>query len=245
MIKFILSAIILVVHCLLAVIILPIEWVVGKINKRAKDISCLRMVQFSFNLIVKISGIELTVIGEENVPKDQPVLYIGNHRSYFDVIITYARVPDLCGYIAKKEFAKVPFLYNWMKALYCLFLDRSNPKEGLKTILQGVEYIKQGISICIFPEGTRSRLPGNEMLPFKEGSFKIAERTGCPIIPMAITNSAEIFENHFPLVKKCHVILEYGEPIMTSDLTRQEKKALGRNTRDIIQGMLDEHQKML
>ena len=76
-------------------------------------------------------------------------------------------------------------LRDWMKALYCLFLDRKDIKAGLKTILQGIEYIKRGISICIFPEGTRNRT--DEMLPFKEGSMKIAEKTGCPIIPMAIT----------------------------------------------------------
>ena len=83
------------------------------------------------------------------------------------------------------------------------------------------------------------------MLPFKEGSFKMAEKTGCPIIPMAITNTADIFENHFPWIRPANVILEYGEPICIKELAKEERKFLGTYTRNIIQDMLKEHQKML
>ena len=201
------------------------------------------MVQTAFKLMLKAAGVRLTVIGEENVPKDQAVLYIGNHRSYFDILLTYSRCPGLTGYVAKVEMLRYWFLRDWMKALYCLFLDRKDIKAGLKTILQGIEYIKRGISICIFPEGTRNRT--DEMLPFKEGSLKIAEKTGCPIIPMAITNSAEIFENHIPFVRPCHVILEYGTPILPKELTKDEKKFLGSYTQNRIQEMLDKNKSLL
>ena len=168
------------------------------------------MVQAAFKLMLWITGSDITYIGHENVPKDQAVLYVGNHCSYFDILLTYSMCPDLTGYVAKAEMLKVPLLRDWMKRLYCLFLDRSNVKEGLKTILTGIEYIKKGISICIFPEGTRSK-DGN-MIPFKEGSMKIASKTGCPIIPIAITNSAQIWEAHLPYIRPAHVIVEYGAP---------------------------------
>ena len=201
------------------------------------------MVQTAFKLMLKVTGVRLTVIGEENVPKDQAVLYIGNHRSYFDILLTYSRCPGLTGYVAKVEMLRYWLLRDWMKALYCLFLDRKDIKAGLKTILQGIEYIKRGISICIFPEGTRNRT--DEMLPFKEGSMKIAEKTGCPIIPMAITNSAEIFENHLPFIRPCHVILEYGAPILPRELTKEEKKFLGSYTQNRIQEMLDKNKSLI
>lgn len=89
-----------------------------------------------------------------------------------------------------------------MKRLYCLFLDRENPKEGLKTILQAIDYVKHGISICIFPEGTRNKGEELSLLPFHNGSFKIAEKTGCPIIPMSLNNTCDIFEGHFPFIKR-------------------------------------------
>mgnify|MGYP002233635792 CR=1 FL=1 len=84
--------------------------------------------------------------------------------------------PRLTGYIAKKEMLKYPLLRDWMKRLYCLFLDRDNPKEGLKTILTAIDYVKKGISICIFPEGTRNDGEELSILPFHNGSFKIARR---------------------------------------------------------------------
>ena len=139
---------------------------------------------------------------------------------------------------------KIPLLSTWMKRLHCLFLDRKDIKEGLKTILAGIELIKSGVSICIFPEGTRNR--SNElMLPFKEGSVKMAEKTGCLIIPMAITNSAEIFENHIPRITPCDVIVEYGEPIDPKALSREEKKFLGAYCQKKIQEMLTANQQKL
>lgn len=243
MLRLIVIALMLFLYLLLGIPVLLVEWVIGKYNKKAKDYSCLRMVQTAFKLMLKVAGVRLTVIGEEHVPKDQAVLYIGNHRSYFDILLTYSRCPRLTGYVAKVEMLRYWLLRDWMKALYCLFLDRKDIKAGLKTILQGIEYIKRGISICIFPEGTRNRT--DEMLPFKEGSMKIAEKTGCPIIPMAITNSAEIFENHLPFIRPCHVILEYGAPILPRELTKEEKKFLGSYTQNRIQEMLDKNKSLI
>ena len=151
MIRFILCVIVVVGFLILSIPILFVEWIIGKFNPMAKEISSLRIVQAVFRFILWISGVKLTVIGEENVPTDVPVLYIGNHRSFFDIVITYARCKNLTGYIAKKEMLSIPLLRTWMKRLYCLFLDRENPKEGLKTILQAIDYVKHGISICIFP----------------------------------------------------------------------------------------------
>lgn len=94
--------------------------------------------------------------GLENIPTDRAVLYVGNHRSYFDIVMGYMTVPRLTGFIAKKEMIKIPLLNRWMDRMNCLFLDRSNIKEGLKTILAGIEKIKGGISMWIFPEGTRN-----------------------------------------------------------------------------------------
>lgn len=240
MIRLILVALTLLLYLILGIPVLLIEWVIGRWNPRLRDISCLRMVQAAFKLILWFTGTDITYIGRENIPKDQAVLYVGNHNSYFDILLTYSQCPDLTGYMAKSEMLRYPLLRDWMKRLYCLFLDRTDMRAGLQTILTGIDYIKQGISVCIFPEGTRSR--DGQMQPFKEGSMKMAQKTGCPIIPMAITNSAEIFENHLPRVKPCRVIVEYGAPIYPKELSREEQKFLGSYTQKKIQAMLNEHQ---
>lgn len=244
MLRFILALTFLLCFLIIGIPVLMVEWLIGKFNRKAADISQLRIVQWAFKVVVFISGTKLTVIGEENVPKDEAVLYIGNHRSYFDIIITYARCPRLTGYVSKDSMAKVPLLSLWMRRLHCLFLNREDIKEGLKTILAGIDNIKNGISMCIFPEGTRNK--GDDLLlPFKEGSFKMAEKTGCAIIPMAITNSAEIFENHFPKIKPVHVILEYGKPIYLNDLDKDTRKKLGNHCQEVVREMLVKNQELI
>ena len=235
MIRFILCVIVVVGFLILSIPILLVEWIIGKFNPMAKEISSLRIVQAVFRFILWVAGVKLTVIGEENVPTDTPVLYIGNHRSFFDVPITYPRCPIRTGYIAKKEMEKVPLLSTWMKRLHCLFLDRKDIKQGLKTILAAIEKVKSGISICIFPEGTRNNGEELSMLPFRDGALKIAEKTGCAIIPISMNNTADIFEAHFPRVKKVHVVIEYGKPIYPKELDKETRKHLGIYCHDLIQ----------
>lgn len=246
MIRFIIVCICVIGYLILSIPILLIEWIIGKFTPRAKDISSLRIIQTVFRFILKVTGADITIIGHENVPKDQAVLYIGNHRSFFDILLTYVHCPDLTGYIAKKEMEPIPLLSTWMRYLHCLFLDRKDIKEGMKTILTAIEKVKNGISICIFPEGTRNKGDNElELLPFHEGSFKIATKSGCPIIPMSISNSAEIFENHFPKIKPCKVVVEYGKPIYPEQLSKEDKKRLGAYTQGIILEMLKKNQELV
>ena len=239
MIRLIFVALFLVIFLILSIPVFLIEWLIGKVNPHARDISSLRIVQGAFYVIAFLSGCHVTVKGMENVPKDEAVLYIGNHRSYFDVVLTYARCPGLTSYMAKKEVARVPLLSTWMRFLHCLFLDRKDIKQGLKTILAAIDLIKNEISVCIFPEGTRSTGPEQtELLPFHEGSFKVATKTDCLIVPMAITNTSRIFEDHIPFIRSTDVVIEYGKPFRPSELTKEQKKGIGGYTRGIIQEMV-------
>lgn len=244
MLRIIIALLFLISFLILGIPILGVEWIIGKFNKPAADLSQLRIVQWAFRVVLFICGTKVTVIGEENVPKDEAVLYIGNHRSFFDIIITYARCPRLTGYVAKDSMEKVPLLSTWMRRLYCLFLNRTDVKEGLKTILVGIDHIKNGISMCIFPEGTRNKTD-DLMLPFKDGSFKMATKTGCAIIPMAISGSADVLENHFPKVKAAHVILEYGTPIYPKELSKEDQKRIGAYCQDVVTEMLVKNNRML
>lgn len=220
--------------------VLGIEWIISKFNKAHADMVQLRIVQWGLKCIAFISGVKLTVIGEENVPKDEPVLYIGNHRSFFDVVVTYARCPGLTGYIAKDGVNKVPIFRIWMKRLHCIFLKRDDMKEGLKVILKAIEYVKSGISICIFPEGTRNKDRDNptSLLPFKEGSFKIAIKTGCKIVPMALIGTADILENHFPWIHSTDIKLIYGEPIDVSALDKNQQKHVGAYCQTVVEELI-------
>ncbi|MBE5957320.1 MAG: 1-acyl-sn-glycerol-3-phosphate acyltransferase [Lachnospiraceae bacterium] len=219
---------------------IPILLIIGLFSKTARDKIAFALVRAVFKIILFITGSKVEITGKENLPKDQPVLYIGNHNSLLDVVIGYILVPDLTGFIAKKELMKVPGLNWWMLLMNCLFLDRKNTRSGLEIIKTASDYIKNGISIFVFPEGTRSRT--GELADFKEGTFKIATLTKCQIIPIAFTGTADIFENHFPKVKPSHVTVTIGAPINTAELSRAEQKKLGATTKELIAEMISKKQ---
>ena len=228
MIRLIIVTITVIGFLILSIPILFIEWIIGKFSPRTKEISSLRLIQGVFKLILWEAGTKVTIIGEENVPKDTPVLYIGNHRSYFDIVLSYSRCPIRTGYIAKKEMERYPLLSNWMRYLHCLFLDRKDIKQGLKTILTAIEKVKSGISICIFPEGTRN-----------------ANADELELLPLAMNNTAEIFEAHMPKIKSTHVVLEYGKPIYVKELSREDQKHLGVYTQNVIHEMLEKNKELI
>ena len=239
MIRFISVALFVILFLILSIPLLIAEWIIGKFNMDIKNRSSLAIVNWAFRWCLRLSGVKITYIGEDRIPKDQAVLYIGNHRSYFDILMTYVRVPRPTGYVAKVEMLKIPLLSHWMKNLHCLFLDRKDLKQGAKIILTAISKIKDGISICIFPEGTRNRNKDElDMLPFHEGSFKIATKANCPIIPIAISNSANIFEAHFPKISPAKVVVEYGKPIYPDELSKEDKRHVGEYTQNVIREML-------
>lgn len=232
----------LTLFLILSLPFLGIEWIIRKFNPKHADLIQLRLAQWAFKIIIFLSGMNLKVIGEENVPTDEPVLYVGNHRGFFDIVVTYARCPGITGYISKDSIKKVPLLGMWMKRLHCLFLDRKDIKQGLKTILSAIDEAKNGVSFCIFPEGTRNKdnNPTN-VLPFKEGSFKIATKSQCKIVPMAVIGTENVLENNFPWIKKTNVTLIYGEPIDSTTLPKETLKHIGAHCHDIVtQLIIDE-----
>ena len=229
-------------YLLLGFPILGVEWIVAKFNQKAADISQLRMVQWAFRCVLFLCGVKVEVYGHEKVPKDEAVLYVGNHRGIFDVIASYPQCENLTGYIAKASVRKVPGLNLWMKRLYCLFMVREDVKQSLKVILSAIDQINRGISICVFPEGTRNkdREHPDQLLPFKEGTFKIAQKTGCKIVPMGIIGSDEVFENHKPWVKKGRITIVYGDPIDLKDLDKETEKRLGSYCQKIVTDLVKE-----
>ena len=120
-----------------------------------------------------------------------------------------------------------------MKLLHCEFLDRKDLRKGMKTINDAADQIKNGVSMAIFPEGTRNK--GEEaLLPFHAGSFKIAEKSDCKIVPVVLYNTSAIFEDHLPFLKKARIKVEYLPAIDVAPLDRDERKALPDKVHDMM-----------
>lgn len=244
MIKLILVGLFLLTFLIVGILMFAFLAIVGIFNRDLKDRMSFATVIWGFRVILKISGAEVIVKGKENIPTDTAVLYVANHRSFFDIVIGYMNVIPLCGFVSKKEIKKVPLLAGWMKRMHCLFLDRDNIKEGMKTVLKGVEQLKSGISVFIFPEGTRGETD-DSLKEFKEGSLKMAEKAKVPVVPVSFNNTSAIFEDQFPRIKKAKAVIEFGKPIYIDGLDKEQRKHLGAYAHDIVKAMVENNKNLL
>lgn len=193
-----------------------------------------------FKKELKISGCDIEVLGKENIPEDVPALFVSNHRSYFDILIIHETIGKPAGFIAKKELRKVPLLPLYMDDIGCLFIDRNDIKQSLEVINQGAEFLKMGHSMILFPEGHRNQ--SDEFLPFKEGGYKMAEKSKRPIVPVAISGSDLLLESApKQKIRGSRAIIEFGEPFYPSELPLKERKAKYAELPAIIKGMRDKH----
>lgn len=232
-IRVILTVIVVVLLLLLGVVAHVITWVIERFDPGAALRVRGTYVRIALAIVWFFGGGPTTVIGLENIPRDRAVLFVGNHRSMLDIVLAGKLIPFPVGFVSKIELQKIPLLRLQMKDINCLFLDRKDNRQALKVILKAIELVKGGQSMFIFPEGTRSKVEG-EFLPFHAGSFKVATKAKAPIVPVTIVNMGDVLEDHFPRLKRVHVIIEFGEPIETASMGREEIKELPDRVRNLI-----------
>ena len=180
----------------------------------------------------------VTVSGKENIPEGDGCVYISNHQGYADIIaIIKALDGKQIGFIAKDSLKKVPYLGKWIDRIRGVFIKRGDTREALKSLRDGIDLVKNGYNLVIFPEGTRSR--GPEMGKFKPGSFKLATKAKAPIVPVTISGSYKCFEEkgyHVPAEIKVMI----HPPIETKDMDRKELMSVEHEVPEIIRKGLDE-----
>ncbi|MGL5151455.1 MAG: lysophospholipid acyltransferase family protein [Clostridium sp.] len=181
--------------------------------------------------VIKLSGMKLKVFGQDNVPTNETVLFVGNHQSYFDIPLLMNGIDKPKGFIAKDELGSWPLISTWMKLIRCVFMDRKNLRKSAEAIVKGINILKDGYSMVIFPEGTRAN--GYDMLPFKAGSFKLALKSKVKIIPVTIDGSFKLLEATGKL-NPCEVNLYFHEAIDTNSLSKEEIEELPSRVQEII-----------
>jgi 1-acyl-sn-glycerol-3-phosphate acyltransferase len=179
---------------------------------------------------IKTIGSDIEIIGMENLPEGN-CLFVGNHQGYTDIPLLMSQFDKKLGFIAKKEIETVPILSQWMKALHCIFMDRENPREAIKSITEGIDYLNQGYSLVIFPEGTRSK--GKPLGEFKKGSMKLGTKSRAPIVPITIIDSYKAYEERNRITaSKIKLIIH--KPIYAENLSKEEQNNLSEIIRDIV-----------
>lgn len=239
MLRLIVVAILVILFLVLSLPVLAYKRWLGKRDPKRQDKMAQVIIRWIFGVLLKVAGVQLQLEGTEHIPADRSVLFVGNHRSYFDIVTSYTAMKQPTGYVAKAEMEKIPLLSAWMREISCLFLNRTDIKEGLKTILAAIAQVKAGKSVFIFPEGTRNKNAApEELLEFHEGSMKIAEKAGCPVIPVAIYGSDHIFEQQFPLIRSAKVVIRFGAPVDIKALPAEYKRRAGAYLQAEIKNML-------
>ncbi len=193
-------------------LVVPV-WILRVLKKKETEKRFVkRFSLYYFRFVMKLTGSRISVEGLENLPdpSKHSICLVSNHQSYFDILLIEAYIPFLVGFVAKKELGRLPVLRTWMKELGCVLIDRSSSRSAIEAIGKGVESIKNGNPLVLFPEGTRSR--SQKMNTIKPGSLKLAIRSRAVIVPITVNHSYRIYENQ-SRVKAADVSMVVHKPL--------------------------------
>jgi 1-acyl-sn-glycerol-3-phosphate acyltransferase len=214
-------------------------WLLGFLGlKKPMTIAIYRLIQLWSKTVIWSTGCNLIVKGQEQIPKTGGLCFVSNHGSVFDIFLIIALVGRPIGFIAKKELILVPFLNLWVFLMGGLFIDRKNARKALKTINEGINRIKSGGAMIVFPEGTRSK--GSGLLPFRSGAFKLATQSKSFIVPITIAGSYGLFEQTYR-IRPVRICVTFAPCINTAELSAEDRRQhLADRIHGIIAGTLDE-----
>ncbi|MGD9244259.1 MAG: lysophospholipid acyltransferase family protein [Desulfobacterales bacterium] len=182
--------------------------------------------------IIAASNIKVTVKGLSNLNLNESYIYMSNHVSNFDIPILQAYLPVQFRWLAKAELFKIPIFGYTMKRAGYISINRSDRESAIQSLNKAAEILRNGTSVIIFPEGTRSQT--QNLQSFKKGGFVLAVDSGVPIIPVIIHGTWAIMKKKQIIIKQGNVVLEIKKPINTLNYTRKTKDDLMEEVRNII-----------
>lgn len=182
--------------------------------------------------IIWFSGIQVSVTGLDNLDPECSYIYMCNHQSNFDIPVLLAFLPVEFRWLAKAELFKIPVFGQGMRGAGYISIDRSNQESAFESISEAARRMKGGVSVMIFPEGTRSR--DGKIKSFKKGGFVLAVDSGIPIVPVIIKGTYAIMTKGRLLINPGPVELDIQKPIETSGYTRESKEALMEQVKTVM-----------
>ncbi len=187
----------------------------------------------------RAAGMRITVEGIEKIPTDRPVLFTPNHQSYADIPLLLYVLRDFdFGFLMRMQLSKFFAIEQISHIIKCVPINQENAREGIKALNKTAEQIKNGLSMVVFPEGKRGF--SNTPDEFKNGAFKIVQKTGVTIVPIYIHNVFKVLEGSGGVITPTDVKVTVLDPIETSKMNREQVKELNERVYKII---LDESKK--
>lgn len=183
-------------------------------------------------LICKLNGVKVEIEGMENILTNRPQIFVSNHQGYFDIFALSGYIPVQIRWVAKSRLFKIPFLGGSMKASGYIPVERGDRKKAYEAFNRTLEKIKEGSSIIIFPEGTRSE--DGTIGPFKKGSNLIASRSKSPMVPITIIGSRDIIKKGSARITPGPIRVVISPPVQPSDDKKENEEVL-QSIRETIQ----------
>ncbi len=183
-------------------------------------------------VILWVSGVKVMLWGKENVNPGEPYVYMSNHQSYFDILALLSSVSGGFKFIVKQELMRIPVFGFAMRRAGYIGIERKEHRKAMKSMDKAAEKIKSGVSVLIFPEGTRG-IDGR-LQEFKRGGFMLALKSGCDIVPVAIKNSYRIAHKGSMKINKGIIDIYIDRPISVDSYTRRNVGQLMEEVREKI-----------
>jgi 1-acyl-sn-glycerol-3-phosphate acyltransferase len=191
------------------------------------------------NSILFAAGVKLQIEGLEKIDPQKSYIFIGNHQSHFDVLSVFSMLPLTVRFMAKKELFKIP-IFGWsLYASGTIRIDRSNRQRAIESMNNALDRINRGVSVVIFPEGTRSE--DGKIREFKKGGFVLAIKGEIPIVPISISGSRFILPKNSIRIHPGKIKIVVSDPLSTNEYGYQERERLSSDVRKTIIENYDEH----
>jgi 1-acyl-sn-glycerol-3-phosphate acyltransferase len=188
--------------------------------------------------ILRTCRIRVQAEGLSNVDRGQSYVVMANHQSVFDIAAIVRTLPVPFRFVAKREIVWIPF-FGWAAAMSGqILIDRSRRERAIRSLERAAGRIRNGMSVIIFPEGTRSET--GKLRELKSGGFHLAAEARVPILPVSVSGSARITPRRSLRVESGTIRVTYGKPISASRQSTDEERAeLKREVRSAILAGLD------
>jgi 1-acyl-sn-glycerol-3-phosphate acyltransferase len=181
---------------------------------------------------LRLARVPITVAGLERLDRRQPYVFMPNHASFVDILLVFACIPHNFRIVVKKEIFSIPFLGWAVKSSGQISLDRENPRKGLQSLKQASDLLKKGLSIVVFPEGTRSR--DGRVHEFKATLFVLPIRTRTPVVPVLIEGTFEALPRGSVLLRRCPIRVSFLDPIPADSFSDKDRASYADEVRQSL-----------
>ena len=184
-------------------------------------------------------GIKVRTVVHEPIPDEQPVVFVANHQNMMDIIACVAAVPKPYGFLAKAELRKMWFIGTVLERSACIFIDRSSPRDSIKSLKKAAALVQSGNSVLVYPEGTRSF--GRTILPFRKGAFLLAMEAGVPVVPVVQLDNHLVVDERIQALRRQDIRVHVCRPIPTTDYTRARVQELMDEVRNAMLAEIEQY----